>query len=239
MKRFFVLAAAFLLLAAPVSGQVEATLRGVVRSAASGKPIESAMVQIIGTNVATQTDEDGRYSLMSVPVGVSVIRITHDDHVTISERVEVAQVQLFLLDFEMMGPEYVLEEVVAKAMRGPVEIPDNVAEAREVRGDRGISQVLNEVSGVTLVRTGGAIGMGYYLRIRGSSSINFDKLPLIIVDGVRMDGFDGGAHVLELLSSETLGNVEVAKGPSAHARYGPEAADGVIVITTKRGGSWR
>ena len=101
-----------------VQGQVVGTLRGVVRSAATGTPIVGASVQIIGTRVAAQTDESGRYGLMSVPIGVSVIRITHRGHASVSERVEVAEPGVFLRDFQMMAPEYVLEEVVARAMRG-------------------------------------------------------------------------------------------------------------------------
>ena len=239
MKRLLVFAVAGIVLATPAAGQVEATLRGVVRSAATGKPIQHAQVQLIGTNVATLTDDAGRYGLMSVPVGVSVIRITHRDHVSVAERVEVDRPRLLLRDFEMIGPEFVLSEVVAKAMGSPVEVPGNTTAPRDYKGDQGLSEILNEVSGVTLVRTGGAVGMGVYLYVRGAKSISFSQLPLIIVDGIRIDGWDsrGGAGALELLSPSMIGSVRVLRGASALAQYGPGAADGVILIDTKRGGS--
>ena len=97
--------------------------------------------------------------------------------------------------------------------------------------------MLDQVSGVTLVRTNGGMGRGWYLRIRGAKSMSFNRLPLVLVDGIRVSGAarDGGA--LELLSPSTIGSVEVLRGASALAQYGPGASDGVILIKTKRGGS--
>ena len=228
-----------LLLAAapPLSGQVAATLRGVVRSAVTGEPVEGAVVRIVGTGVVNRTGEDGSYALLSVPVGVSVVRVTHPDHVGLAERLTVETSALLLRDFEMMAPAFVLREIVARAMRS-VEIPDATIGREELEGGRGVRDVLDGVTGVTLVRTSGAVGTGYYLRVRGAKSFSFNRHPVVFIDGVRVKatGYDGGLGALELIDPGSVARIEVLKGPAAGAEYGPDAADGVVLITTRRGG---
>ncbi len=223
--------------AAPLAGQTKATVRGVVRSAVTGEPIPGAVVRVVGTSVVNRTGLDGRYALLSVPLGVSVLRVTHSEHVGIAERLTVDGPALLLRDFEMMAPAFVLREIVARAMRQPVEIPDGTIRAEELEGNRGVRDVLDGVTGVTLVRTGGAIGTGYYLRVRGAKSFSFNRHPVVFVDGVRVEatGYDGGLGALELISPGTIARIEVLKGPAAGAQYGPDAADGVVLITTRRG----
>ena len=226
----------FLAAAAPLSAQVGATLRGVVRSGITGEVLSGASVEIVGTGAVTGTDDDGRYAILTVPMGVSVVRITHPDHVGVVERLDVDEATVVLRDFEMMPPSYVLEEVVAAALRR-ADIPGRTIEGSELEGNRGVREVLDGVTGVTLVRTGGAVGMGYYLRVRGAKSFTFNRHPVVFIDGVRVEatGFDGGLGALELISPGTIARIEVVKGPAAGAEYGPDAADGVVLITTRRG----
>ena len=240
MKAFRLILLVFLAGVAPVSAQVKATLRGVVRSSLTGEPLAGAVVSIVGTGVVTETREDGRYALLSVPEGVSVIRVTHPEHVGLVERLTVDEPALLLRDFEMLAPAFVLKEIVARAMRG-VEIPDRTIRGEEMQGGRGVREVLDGVSGVTLVRTGGAVGMGYFLRVRGAKSFTFNRPPVVYIDGIRVDamGFDGGLGALELIDPGTIARIEVIKGPAAGAQYGPDAADGVVLISTKRGNPGR
>ena len=236
MKAFRLILLAFLAGAAPVAAQVKATLRGVVRSSVTGEPLAGAVVRIVGTHVVTETREDGRYALLSVPEGISVIRVTHPEHVGLVERLTVDEPALLLRDFEMLAPAFVLKEIVARAMRG-VEIPDRTIQGEELQGGRGVREVLDGVTGVTLVRTGGAVGMGYFLRVRGAKSFSFNRPPVVFIDGIRVDamGFDGGLGALELINPGTIARIEVLKGPAAGAQYGPDAADGVVLISTRRG----
>lgn len=227
----------FLAAAPPLSGQVGATLRGVVRSGITGEAIPGAVVQIVGTRAMTITDEDGRYGILTVPMGESVIRITHPDHVGLVDRLTVERAAVIRHDFEMMPPSYVLEELVARAIRG-VDIPDRTIDGSELEGGRGVRDVLDGVTGVTLVRTSGAVGTGYYLRVRGAKSFSFNRHPVVFIDGIRVEplGYDGGMGALELIDPGTIARIEVLKGPAAGAEYGPDAADGVVLITTRRGG---
>lgn len=241
MKGFRLCLLTLLVSAAPVAGQIKATLRGVVRSSVTGEPLSGAVVQIVGTDVVKQTGEDGRYALLSVPIGVSVVRVTHSEHVGLVERVTVDEPSLLLRDFEMLAPAFVLQEVVARAMRRTVEIPDRTIRGDEMQGSRGVREVLDGVTGVTLMRTGGAVGMGYYLRVRGAKSFTFNRQPAVFIDGVRVNatGFAGGLGALELINPGTIARIEVLKGPSAGAKYGPDAADGVVLITTRGGNPGR
>ena len=203
----------------------------VLHHAATG-----ATVEIVGTGAVTRTGDDGRYAILTVPMGVSVIRATHPDHVGVVERLEVDVATVVLRDFELMPPSYVLQEVVARALHR-VDIPDREIEGHELQGNRGVREVLDGVSGVTLVRTGGAVGMAYYLRIRGVKSFIFNRHPVVFVDGVQVRalGMGGGLGALELINPGSIARIEVLKGPAAGAEYGPDAADGVVLITTRRG----
>ena len=227
----------FLAAAPPLSAQVGATLRGVVRSGITGEAIAGAVVQIVGTRAMTTTDDDGRYAILTVPMGESVIRITHTDHVGLVDRLHVDRATVIRHDFEMMPPAYVLEEMVARAMRR-ADIPDRTIDGSELQGGRGVRDVLSGVTGVTLLRTSGAVGAGYHLRIRGAKSFHFNQHPVVFVDGVRVraEGTAGGLGALELINPGTIARIEVLKGPAAGAEYGPDAADGVVLITTRRGG---
>lgn len=222
--------------ASSLSAQVGATLRGVVRSGITGEVIAGAVVQIVGTRAMTTTDDDGRYAILTVPMGESVVRVTHSDHVGLVDRLHVEKAAVIRHDFEMMPPAYVLEELVARAMRR-VEIPDAAIDGSELEHGRGVREVLSGVTGVTLFRTSGAVGAGYYLRIRGAKSFHFNQHPVVFVDGVRVRalGTAGGLGALELINAGSIARIEVLKGPAAGAEYGPDAADGVVLITTRRG----
>ncbi len=224
----------FLAAAAPLSAQVGATLRGVVRSGITGEVLSGASVEIVGTGAVTGTDDDGRYAILTVPMGVSVVRVTHGDHVGVVERLDVDEATVVLRDFELMPPSYVLQEVVARAL-GRVDIPDREIEGDELQGNRGVRDVLDGVTGVTLIRTSGEVGAGYFIRVRGAKSFSFNRHPVVFIDGVQVRalGMGSGLGALELISPGTIARIEVLKGPAAGAEYGPDAADGVVLITTR------
>ena len=167
----------FLAAASPLHAQVGATLRGVVRSGITGDAISGAVVQIVGTRAMTTTGDDGRYAILTVPMGESVVRVTHGDHVGLVDRIFVDQAAVIRHDFEIMPPAFVLEEMVARAMQR-VEVPDASIDGSELAGGRGVREVLSGVTGVTLFRTSGAVGAGYYLRIRGAKSFHFNQHPV-------------------------------------------------------------
>jgi TonB-dependent SusC/RagA subfamily outer membrane receptor len=101
-------------------------------------------------------------------------------------------------------------------------------------------------SGVQVVESNGLVGSGPAIRIRGQSSLVLSSDPILIVDGVRQDNRAGGTYNprnggqpspsrINDLDFSQIATIDVLKGPAASARYGTDAANGVIIITTKRG----
>jgi TonB-dependent SusC/RagA subfamily outer membrane receptor len=106
------------------------------------------------------------------------------------------------------------------------------------------------LAGVDLARAGGTVGIGGRLRIRGATSLLLSADPLILVDGIRVDGTSGSESVafagtgarpsrIDDFDPAEVGSIEVLSGPAAAALFGGDAANGVILITTKRPESGR
>lgn len=224
---------------APVLAQASGGLQGTVRSEHSGEPISGAQIFVMSRDRLVHTDEGGTYLLKGLAPGPVILRITHPDFITMTERVFVDSTVKRGVDFAIPSAQYVLDEV-----RAIVRKPDENAavidedELGNPASGGSLSEVLDRVSGVQLVRTGGEIGKGYFIRIRGAKSFSFHRPPVIYLDGIRVNpmGVDGGSGILELIDEETVGRVEVLRGAAATVKYGPDAADGVILISTKRGG---
>src|SRR5207247_4823265 len=120
----------------------------------------------------------------------------------------------------------------------------NAAKVTETAPVTNLQDVLAaRVPGVS-VQGGQQTGSGGRVRIRGNSSLNLSNDPIYIIDGIRMTSnvgnsslFTGGSQPVRVndLNPEEIENIEIVKGPSAATLYGTDAANGVIVITTKRG----
>jgi iron complex outermembrane receptor protein len=219
--------------------QDPATLRGFVRAERTGLPVTGAEVRLVGTELTALSSVDGRYEVIGVPIGHVLVQVSHSDFVTVVEQVYLPpSPSTYLADFQLQAPEFVLEELLVKAERTE-RTSGAVLEGKDLEeGATSLNNILDRVSGVHLIRTGGEVGSGWQLRIRGSSSFRFNGPPVVYLNGVRVrvEGSDGGSGILELLNPETIGRVELQRGASAEARYGPDATNGVIIITTKTGG---
>lgn len=98
--------------------------------------------------------------------------------------------------------------------------------------------ISGKVAGVQITSNGGRAGSGSRIRIRGGASLNASNDPLIVIDGVPMDvnGVSGAADPLSLINPNDIESMNVLKDASATAIYGSRASNGVIIITTKKGG---
>ena len=95
--------------------------------------------------------------------------------------------------------------------------------------------VMGKVPGVKINSNNGAPGSGSTIRIRGGTSINASNDPLIVIDGVPIGGVAGAANPLNLINPNDIETFVVLKDASATAIYGSRGANGVILITTKKG----
>lgn len=244
MKKYLLI----LLLAFVVSYQVNAQQRTITGVISSGKePIPGANVQIKGTSVGSISDLDGNYSI-TVPDASSILVFSYigylTQEITVGSRTKL-DVQL-LEDVKQLGEVIIvgygeqdrktltsaISSVSAKDIENlPMASPDQMLQGR--------------ASGVLVTSNSGTPGGGMFVRVRGTTSINADNDPLYVVDGIPIVsgnlsavGLGGStANAMADINPADIESMEILKDASATAIYGARAANGVVLITTKRGKS--
>lgn len=240
--------------AAAAAAQSTGTVTGQVTDGSTGQPLAGVQMQVAGTNIGGLTDQSGRYLLTRVPAGEQTIRAILIGYSQTTETVTVTAGGTATADFTLQTSAVAVEGLVVTATgerRRTREVGAsvgriNIDESVPMAVNSNVSSVLQGRSpGVTVTQAGGTTGTGSRIRIRGNASVSLNNDPLIIVDGVRASNSTGmsvgvgGQNVSRLddFSPEDIEQIEVLKGPAASALYGTAAANGVIVITTKKGSS--
>lgn len=213
------------------------TVTGVVTQASDGEPIIGATVQVHGTSRGTATDFDGKYSI-DVNDG-DVLDISYVGMNPVSIKVTGGK---SVINVEMTENSQVLSEVVVTAMGQTQEKKKLNFAVQQLDSDQvtagGTTNFANslqgKVAGLQVSTTGGSPNGDTQVIIRAISSVNNSQSnePLIIVDGVAIRG---AGSTLADINSNDIESMTVLKGAAASALYGQEAANGVIMITTKSG----
>lgn len=209
------------------------TVKGVVKEQSSGEPLPGVSVVVKGTTRGTETDFDGNFTIERVKTGdVLVFRYLGyaDKEVVIASNfnltVELSESSEQLDEIIVVGYGTTtvkdatgsVEAITAKEMtKGNIVTPENLLQGR--------------VAGVNIT-TSGAPGSGSQIRIRGGSSLNASNDPLIVIDGLPLQGVD-----INSINPNDIESFSVLKDASATAIYGARGANGVIIITTKKGRS--
>ncbi|MBR5690270.1 MAG: TonB-dependent receptor plug domain-containing protein, partial [Prevotella sp.] len=192
-------------------------------------PLPGATVRLLGSDDKTLTKEDGTFRA-EVPNEQSMLEVSYVGMQ--SKKIYARDAQLVSL---LRNDNLVLDEVVVIAYGqtmkstftgSAVKLQTEDLENRQVSN---ISQLLSGVSGVESYSSSGQPGLGASIRIRGIGSINAESNPLYVVDGMPFDG------ELATLNPSDIESVSVLKDASATALYGSRGANGVIIITTKKG----
>lgn len=231
LKKLFAVVA--LLLMAVVAHAQGQTVKGTVLDE-NGEPMIGATVKAVGGQGGTVTDLDGNYEL-KVDQKVKQIEVAY-----IGYRNQKVQIKNGRADARMSSDINELNELVVIGY-GSVKkgnITNAVAKVKaEDLADRPVSNIASalqgELAGVDVQSTSGAPGSSVQIKVRGATSINEDgnTNPLYVVDGVPMDeGFD-----LQQLNPQDIESIEVLKDASSSAIYGSRGANGVIIITCKKG----
>ena len=215
-----------------------------------GGPIPGVFVQVKDTNRTTMTDENGYYSISASPGEVLVF--SYPGYETLEWVVGIDTV----IDIEMYESITHLEEAVINAGYYTVKDRERTGSIYRVTADEIEKQPVNNVlgalegriPGVEVTPTTGLAGGGYTVRIRGQNSIAAGNEPLYIIDGVPYDmssmadiDMSGGifprasVSPLNTLDPNSIETIEVLKDADATAIYGSRGANGVILITTKKG----
>lgn len=229
------------------------TISGRVTAKDAGAPISDARVVVVGTSLFTVTNADGRYTLWRVPTGPQSVRVSRLGYLEQKQEVTVAAGTPPVLNFTLAPAVISLQEVVTTATgeQRRVEIGNSISTVNAAERTRtapiiDMASLLVAQSPGVQVAPGNTTGVGARIRIRGVNSLSLVNDPIYIIDGVRMTSnngslssniFTGGAQQSRAndISPEEIESIEIVKGPSAATLYGTDAANGVIVITTKRG----
>lgn len=227
LRAFFF--SSLLLLLFQLAGAQTRTITGRITDS-SGASLSNVSVQVKGTNTGTSTDANGHYSI-TVPSANSRLVFSY----TGMETREVAVGNQTSVNAQLQGSSAALGEVVVIGY-GTARKSDLTGSVATVKSEKlldrpvtNVSQALQgRVPGVEVNFNTNAPGEAARVRIRGISSINSSLDPLYVVDGVI--GVDANT-----LNPNDIASLEVLKDASSTAIYGARGANGVIIITTKRG----
>jgi TonB-linked SusC/RagA family outer membrane protein len=244
------LVAAIVLAASPtIVVAQQTTLRGRVVIEGTSAPLGDARVLILRTNLATSTNADGRYTISNVPAGSFEVRVIRVGYVEQEHLVTVAPGAVVSLDFTMKAAALNLAPMVATAtgdqrkveLGNSVSTIDAVTRVEETSVSSFADLLVAKSPGV-IVGPPNMTGSAPVVRIRGVSSLSLSNAPMFVVDGVRYLSGSMAARVggtsfsfLNSLSPDEIESIEIVKGPSAGTLYGTDAANGVVIVTTKQG----
>ncbi|MBN1144358.1 MAG: SusC/RagA family TonB-linked outer membrane protein, partial [Bacteroidales bacterium] len=206
-------------------------IKGTVTSAEDGSPVPGAYVLIKGTNTGAATDVDGKY-VVSAPANATLVFSSIG---MLTQEIEVNGRTVIDVVFESEALE--MDEIIVSAVAaGTPKKKMSVSVTRvgteslqEVPASSAATALQGKVSGVTVTQSAGNPGRAATVIIRGAKQLVGSQDPLIIVDGVMVDG------TLADINVDDIESFEVVKGASASALYGSRAGNGVIVITSKSG----
>jgi TonB-linked SusC/RagA family outer membrane protein len=236
--------------AAPAAAQ-RGTITGRVTDQASGQPLVGARVSVLGTALVAASRAEGRYVIPNVPPGQVTVRATFIGYAGASRGVTVGPGEAVTADVALKLTPYSLDEVVVTATgdQAKREIGNAIGRIAveslvQTRPIANMNDLLSsKVPGVQVLQ-GNLTGAGARVRIRGTNSLSLRNEPVYMIDGIRMESSIGSSSIgiggtlpsrLNDLNPEEMESLDVVKGPSASTLYGTDAANGVVVIRTKRG----
>lgn len=196
----------------------------------NGQPVEGAVVQVKGTNNGTVTDAEGRWSLSDVKQGSALVFSSIGYEVA-----EMAYTGQSTIDFSVREEMTSLDDVVVigygsvkkRDLTGSIASVD--AEKVMAKSPANVFEALQgAAAGVQVTTNSGAPGEGATIRIRGTATFGSGVDPLYVVDNVPMSNIDD-------LNPDDIASLEVLKDAASAAIYGSRSANGVILITTKKG----
>jgi TonB-linked SusC/RagA family outer membrane protein len=208
----------------------EKTISGKVTDS-SGAPLPGVTVVVKGTTQGTITNADGEFSL-SIPSDTETLRFSFVGMKTQEIPVDGRTTFTVIMEEETIG----LEEVVAVGygtmqksdLTGSVAVVDNskINQRAITSIDQGLK---GQVSGVQVIQPSGAPGQTPFVRIRGINSIQYGNDPLWVVDGFPL------SSSISFINPNEIESMTILKDASATAIYGSRGANGVILVTTKKG----
>ena len=209
-----------------------------------GLPVYPATLVLEGKGMGAQTNENGEFEIKFVPTGTVVLIVRSTGFVTYNQEIIVSSGTVLNQNITLSKEAKEYDEVVVigygttrtKDLTGAATV---ITEKNFLQGSLATPEqlIMGKVAGLKVTSNDGAPGSGSTLRLRGGTSINASNDPLIVIDGVPIDngGIAGAANPLSLVNPNDIASFVILKDASATAIYGARAANGVILITTKKG----
>lgn len=226
-------------------------ITGTVTDASTGEPLPGVNIMIEGTQLGVVSDIKGQY-VIQVPESSFALIFSYIGYNT--TRIEVAGKSV--IDVALVLDVKALEEVVVVGYGVQRKVDVTGATSRLTSDNMNMSlatspveMMQGRISGVNVLNNDGEPGAGMSVRIRGSSSIRSGQEPLYVIDGIPLDNADltpNGSTVsglsgssnknpISFLNPDDIESIDILKDASSTAIYGSRGANGVIMITTKKG----
>src|SRR6056297_47390 len=220
------------------------TVEGTVSDQSDGAPLPGATVILVDTNYGTATDADGSFEFTDVPEGTYNLRITFVGYVPLQRSIEVNQDLNLNLSLSM--DQQSLSEVVVTGYGSVVreQMTGNISsvsarQIEEIPVNSFESALQGQASGVFIQRGTGKLGQGINIRVRGTSSVSASSQPLYVIDGIPItaesQSTTADTNPLADINPDDIESIDILKDAAAAAIYGSRAANGVVLVTTKRG----
>ena len=236
----------FVLFTGSLTSFAQTSIKGVVTDYTSKSPVSGATVQVKGSQTATITGDDGSYEIILPPNATTlVIQVTgyRAKEVAVSGRSEI-NVEL---EADWRSLNEVMVVAYGTAKKGTYTGAASMIRQSEIKDVPSTSfqnALVGRVSGVQVTAASGQAGATPSIRIRGVGSINASNEPLYVIDGVPSISGDqgnlsnsnvGSNNIMNTLNPADIETITILKDAAASSLYGSRAANGVVVITTKRG----
>jgi len=241
------------LLVANLAFAQRGTIAGKVTDAKSGDGLPGANVLVQGLEYGAATNTDGEFTIAGVPAGTHSVIARFIGYKSVIKQVTVSGGGIAELNFSLNETALQLDEVVVTGTGVASEkkkLGNTVATINTQLIEEAPISNLSELlqgreAGVNALPSGGLVGEGTRIRIRGTSSLSQSNEPVVYVDGVRVDNAGGFAGVgaggggvpsrLDDINPNAIERVEILKGAAAATLYGTQASGGIIQIFTKQG----
>jgi TonB-linked SusC/RagA family outer membrane protein len=217
------------------------TVTGTVTSKSDGEPLPGVSVTIKGSTSGTETDFDGKYSI-KIEEG-KVLVFSYLGFKTVEKTVGSDSV----IDVVLEEENSVLDEIVVVGFgsQSKRRLTDNVAKINSddianVPNPSVINNIAGKAAGVQVSQGNGKVEAGLNVRVRGQASLSAGTQPLYVLDGIPLNNINESSNgaptnPLLTLSPNEIESIDILKDASAAAIYGARGANGVVIITTKRG----
>jgi len=228
-------------------GQTETTLKGRVVSDLTAEPLPGVLVRVSGTKTGITTDTVGRFELKTAAPVPFTLLISflgfQTKEIDVYEASEPLEVRLLTVNAMKQVVVVGYGEQNRKDITGSIASVPAELKSQPVASAERLLQ--GSVAGAVVTQTSGQPGSGVSVQIRGNNSITAGSDPLYVIDGFPVNndysvvdaGVIGGPKIdpLATLSTADIESIDVLKDASATAIYGSRGANGVVIITTKKG----